>query len=151
MPELGRAESPPEVRAGADRSSIGSGDHVAQGLAFGVECDRFSLVLLVKADNVGAQSDGAVDEIQDAHMSHLADLHDSGYLLAAGPLGDDHYRGAVLLRADPGTAREMMRNDPAVQAGRFDLLVLPWMVPGGAMHFSPTHFPRSVAEVDRTS
>jgi len=81
-------------------------------------------------------------------MAHLGDLHDSGHLLAAGPLGDDHYRGLALLRVDPETAGQLMRDDPAVRAGRFELLVMPWMVPAGAMHFSSTRFQRSVAEVD---
>jgi uncharacterized protein len=34
----------------------------------------------------------------------------------------------------------------AVKAGRFSVKVLPWMVPAGAMSFSPTRFPRSAVE-----
>ena len=36
--------------------------------------------------------------------------------------------------------------DPAVLAGRFSVQVQPWMVPAGALAFSHTRFPRSVAE-----
>jgi hypothetical protein len=39
-----------------------------------------------------------------------------------------------------------MRADPAVEAGWYDVTVIPWMVPGGAMHFTSTTFPRSMAE-----
>jgi hypothetical protein len=39
-----------------------------------------------------------------------------------------------------------MEQDPAVRAGRFSVVVLPWMVPGGAMSFSATRFPHSAAE-----
>jgi uncharacterized protein YciI len=114
-----------------------------------VDFDRFTLVILFKAESPDAVADvvGGVDEIQDAHMSHLADLHDAGSLLAAGPLGDDHYRGLVLLATDAENAERLMRDDPAVRAGRLDIRVMPWMVPAGAMQFSATHFPRSMAEV----
>ncbi|WP_345611365.1 YciI family protein [Pseudonocardia adelaidensis] len=43
-------------------------------------------------------------------------------------------------------ARELTAVDPAVAAGRFSVTVLPWMVPAGAMTFTRTRFPRSVAE-----
>ena len=36
--------------------------------------------------------------------------------------------------------------DPAVLAGRLSLKAIPWTVPGGAVHFTPTRFPRSIAE-----
>ena len=84
-------------------------------------------------------------------MSHLADLHEAGHLLAAGPLVDDHFRGLSILNVDPETARQLKEEDPAVRAGRFDLLVMPWMVPGGAMTFSATDFPRSMPEVGHES
>jgi hypothetical protein len=61
---------------------------------------------------------------------------------------DDHFRGLSILNVDPETARQLKENDPAVRAGRFDVLVMPWMVPGGAMTFSATNFPRSMAEAD---
>jgi hypothetical protein len=47
---------------------------------------------------------------------------------------------------EPDRARELKEQDPAVQVGRFSVKVIPWMVPAGAMTFSPTRFPRSVAE-----
>jgi uncharacterized protein len=80
-------------------------------------------------------------------MSHLADLHEAGHLLAAGPLSDEKFRGLSIMRVDPERARELKEQDPAVQAGRFSVKVIPWMVPAGAMTFSPTRFPRSLAEV----
>jgi len=35
-----------------------------------------------------------------------------------------------------------------VRAGRFDVSVAPWMVPGGAMSFASTKFPRSMADTE---
>jgi uncharacterized protein len=51
-----------------------------------------------------------------------------------------------LFQADVARARELMLADPAVHAGWFDVTVIPWMVPGDAMHFTRTTFPRSMAE-----
>ena len=111
--------------------------------------DRFSIALLVLRPDAPELSDEDAAALQDAHMAHLADLHDSGLLLAAGPLlggADSAFRGLSILNVDPERARRLKEQDPAVRAGRFSVLVLPWMVPGGAMSFSATHFPRSAAE-----
>jgi hypothetical protein len=59
---------------------------------------------------------------------------------------DDTFRGLSILRVGPEQARALTEEDPAVRAGRFTVTILPWVVPGGAMSFSPTRFPRSVAE-----
>ncbi len=80
-------------------------------------------------------------------MAHLADLHDQGVLLAAGPLSDPNFRGLSILNVDVDRAQELKEADPAVQAGIFTVKSIPWMVPGGAMHFSQTFFPRGVADV----
>jgi hypothetical protein len=51
-----------------------------------------------------------------------------------------------VLTVGPEQARALKEQDPAVRAGRFAVEVLPWIVPAGAMTFSPAHFPRSMAE-----
>lgn len=112
-----------------------------------MQFDRFSVALLILRPDAPVLDEAAATALQDAHLSHLADLHAAGYLLAAGPLGDDHFRGLSILSVEPERARELKEADPAVQAGRFSIKVMPWMVPAGAATFTPTHFPRSVAEV----
>src|SRR5260370_22420362 len=82
-------------------------------------------------------------------MAHLADLHEAGFLLAAGPLSDDKFRGLSILNVEPERARALKEQDPAVIAGRFSVKVIPWMVPRGAMNFSRAHFPPSVSELDQ--
>jgi uncharacterized protein YciI len=111
-----------------------------------VEFDHLTVSLLVlrpDAPQLGAEEAAA---LQDAHLSHLADLHESGHLVAAGPLSDKTFRGLSILRADVEEARRLKESDPAVRAGRFSVRVMPWTVPAGAMSFAPTQFPRSVAE-----
>lgn len=109
--------------------------------------DTFTVALLVLRPDAPRLDPEAEDALQDAHMNHLAGLHAAGYLLAAGPLiGDPKFRGLSILKVDPDRARALTEDDPAVRAGRYRILTLPWMVPAGAMTFAPTHFPRSMAE-----
>lgn len=114
-----------------------------------MQFDQFTIVLLTLRPDAPQLDEEAAAALQDAHMAHLADLHEAGHLLAAGPLlGDDTFRGLSILRVGPEQARALKEQDPAVRAGRFSLKVLPWLVPAGAVNFSPTRFPRSVAETE---
>ena len=67
-----------------------------------MDFDRYTVVLLVTPDDPPQLSEEEADRLQDARMGHLAELHDRGVLLAAGPLGDPsgwrHYRGLSILR-----------------------------------------------------
>src|SRR5712692_11944560 len=116
-----------------------------------MEFDRYSIALLVlRADQPHLDKKGEA-ALQDAHMAHLADLHEAGYLLAAGPLlggSDEAFRGLSILNVEPEKARALKDQDPAVRAGRFSVKILPWIVPRGAMHFSRTRFPRSITEAN---
>lgn len=53
----------------------------------------------------------------------------------------------TILRVDAEEARALKEGDPAVRAGLYRIEVYPWRVPGGAISFSPTRFPRFVKEV----
>jgi uncharacterized protein len=112
-----------------------------------VEFDRFTIALLMLRPDAPELDEQAAAALQDAHMSHLADLHEAGQLLAAGPLSDEKYRGLSILNVDSEQALELKERDPAVRAGRFSVKVIPWLVPTGAVAFSRTRFPRSTAEV----
>ena len=112
-----------------------------------MEFDRFTVTWLVLRPDAPILDEATSAALQDAHMAHLADLHEAGHLLAAGPLFDDEFRGLSILNVDPEQARALKEADPAVRAGRYSVKAVPWMVPAGAMTFSAAHFPRSVAEV----
>ncbi len=109
-----------------------------------VALDRFTVVFLVTP----ADAPPYDEAIQNAHLSHLADLHEAGKLIAAGPLRDPELRGIALFNVDADEARALLEDDPAVRAGWFDLRVIPWFAPGGAVRYSRTQFPRSVADVE---
>jgi uncharacterized protein len=108
-----------------------------------VEFDRFTIALLVSGSTPNR------NELQDAHLAHLASLHDAGALLAAGPLSDPagELRGLSILAVDVDEARRLKEQDAAVRSGVFEVRVMPWQVPAGAISFAPTFFPRSLGDV----
>jgi uncharacterized protein len=112
-----------------------------------MEFDRYTITLLIKHPHAPELDEQAAAALQDAHMSHLADLHEAGVLLAAGPILDEQYRGLSIMNIPPERARELENEDPAVRAGLYSIEAIPWMIPGGVMSFSPGRLPRSMAEV----
>jgi len=111
-----------------------------------MEFDGFTVCLLILRADAPQHEEQEANELQDAHLAHLAELHEAGHLLAAGPLNHGKYRGLSLFRVDAERARELAERDPAVRAGRFSVEIIPWRVPGGAISFSQTRFPHSIAE-----
>jgi len=116
-----------------------------------MEFDQLTVTLLVLRPDAPELDEEAAAALQDAHMAHIADLHESGHLLVAGPLSDEKLRGLSILRVDVDEARRLRESDPAVQAGRYSVKAMPWTVPAGAMSFTPTRFPRSIAEANSDS
>ena len=111
--------------------------------------DQFTVALLITNPDAPVLPEDQEKALQEAHMAHLADLHDAGHLVAAGPLidaPDRHYRGLSVLSVDMATALELENQDPAVRAGKFTVKAIPWMVPGGALVRGEAHFPRTIAE-----
>jgi uncharacterized protein YciI len=112
-----------------------------------MQFDEFTVVLLMLRPDAPQLDDAAALALQDAHLDHLAHLHEMGKLVAAGPLDDERYRGLSILNVGVEEARALKEADPAVKAGRFALQIMRWHLPAGAVHFTPTRFPHSVAEV----
>lgn len=115
-----------------------------------MDFDRFTIGLLILRADAPKLSEEEENRLQDAHMAHLAKLHDEGLLLAAGPLlgsADRDMRGLEIYRGSLDEVKKVADQDPAVRAGRLMHPFLPWMVPGGAVSFAHTQFPRSMAEV----
>lgn len=114
-----------------------------------MEFDRFTMALLVRRPDAPKLDSKTEDRLQDAHLAHLAQLHEKGPLLAAGPVlagPEGPIRGLAIFRGSPEELRAYAAADPLVQAGHLEYRFYPWMVPAGAVHFSRTRFPRSSAE-----
>ena len=117
-----------------------------------MEFDRYTISLLLLRPEEPRLSEDEEAALQDAHMSHLADLHEAGHLLAAGPvLGppDRELRGFSILSVDPERALELKDEDPAVKAGKYRVEAFQWLLPAGLVHFTAGHLPRSMAEAQR--
>ncbi len=114
-----------------------------------MQFDRYTISLLLLRADAPKFSEEQERQLQDAHMGHLADLHDAGHLLAAGPVlgaADRELRGFSILKVDPERARELNEKDPTVRAGKYRIEVYPWVLPAGLIAFSAGRLPRSVAE-----
>lgn len=112
--------------------------------------DTFTLMLLTRPSDAPALSEGEQSALQDGHLAHLAALHDRGLLVAAGPVVVDPHealRGIGLFTVGPEEAAALMAQDPSVRAGWLAARFETWVCPAGALSFTPTRFPRSVADV----
>lgn len=115
-----------------------------------MEFDRFTIGLMILRSDAPRLSETEENRLQDAHMAHLAGLHDQGILLAAGPLlgsEDRDLRGLEIYKGSVEEVKRLADEDPSVKAGRLTHRFIPWMVPRGAMSFTHTRFPKSMAEV----
>jgi uncharacterized protein YciI len=115
-----------------------------------IEFDQFTVVLLLTPGDPPTLSEDAADAVQDEHLNYLANLHEAGHLLAAGPLpgGDDRFRGLSIFALPHEQALALAENDPAVRAGVFELEVLPWFVPANTLRYHRARFPHAAAEAE---
>jgi uncharacterized protein len=113
--------------------------------------DSHTLILLIRPPDAPELSDGEAATLQDAHLTHQAELAAQGHLIAAGPLvdqDDERLRGIVVLAVDQETARRLYADDPAVRAGRLAIQTMTWLTPAGSASFRPVALPRSMAEAE---
>jgi uncharacterized protein len=118
----------------------------------GMGFDTYTISLLLRRPDAPRLSEGEEAELQDAHMSHLADLHDGGELLAAGPVlgaANRELRGFSILNVDPERAQALKEEDPAVRAGVYRIETYRWLLPAGLITFSPGRLPRSMREAQQ--
>jgi uncharacterized protein YciI len=114
-----------------------------------MQFDALTVVTLIRPDDAPQLTEAEEDELQDQHMAFLADGHDRGEILAAGPLleqDDPSVRGFTVYAKDPHTARELASRDPKVRAGVLAIRTQVWMVPAETVAFTPSRFPRSMRE-----
>ena len=112
--------------------------------------DTYTIAFLLLRSDAPAMSEETEAALQDAHMDHLASLHERGELLAAGPvLGDAkrELRGFAIFRStDLRHVSALADEDPAVRAGRYRHEFHSWILPSGLMSFAPGRLPRSMSE-----
>ena len=104
-----------------------------------MEFERLQLVLLVRPENAPDYPKEKLEEIQKAHLAHIGELAASGKLVIAGPFdeqSDVRMRGLELFRTGSiDEARKLAAEDPAVQAGRLEVVSATWYFQKGALAF----------------
>lgn len=103
-----------------------------------MEFDTYSLVLLRRGPRAHEYEGAELDRLQQAHVDHLAAMHERGALLVAGPFDgqeDKTFRGLCLYGVPLDEARALAESDPSVRAGRMAVQVLEWLTEKGAISF----------------
>jgi len=101
-----------------------------------VELKQYTFVLLRRPPDAPDYPEERLNEIQEQHLANLAELHERGVLLLAGPFGDqpdESLRGLCVMTTGVSETRELMANDPAVKAGRLVPEVMSWWTAPGSL------------------
>jgi uncharacterized protein YciI len=104
-----------------------------QALADSFGADEYGMksysFVILKSGAVKVEDEQEKQKLMRGHLDNISRLADEGKLVVAGPFGknDLGYRGLFILTT-PSTdeAREMLKTDPAIAAGVFDVEVIPW-------------------------
>lgn len=85
-------------------------------------------MMLVKGNNRTQDSTTAA-KLQEGHLANINKMVAAGKLLVAGPfLEDANCRGIFILKCDTkDEAENLVKEDPAVIAGRLAYEIHPWM------------------------
>jgi uncharacterized protein YciI len=100
------------------------------------ELERYTFVLLRRPPDAPDLPEERLNEIQEQHLAHLADLRERGVLLLAGPFDDqpdESLRGLCVFNTDIEETRAIVADDPAVRAGRLAGDVMTWWTGKGAL------------------
>ena len=112
---------------------------VATPAAPAFQLEPYQLVVLQRPASPRDYPKEKLEEIQAAHLGHMKKMAEAGKLVVAGPLGDQpapRWRGLALYRVGSlDEARKLAEEDPAVKAGRLEVLVMTWFTEKGAMEF----------------
>ena len=88
---------------------------------------QYYFVMLMSGPNRNQDSATAAN-LQKGHMDNMGKMAKAGKLLVAGPFGDDgNWRGIFILDcATKEEAESLVKEDPAVKAGRLTYEIHPW-------------------------
>jgi uncharacterized protein YciI len=93
----------------------------------------YVLGLIYRGEKWTPEKTAETAKIQEQHLANIGRLAEEGKLILAGPFGGDgELRGLFLFDATTvEEARALADSDPAVQAGRLRVDLLPWYGPKG--------------------
>ena len=88
----------------------------------------YSFVIL-KTGSVVIEDEEEKQQLMRGHLDNISRLAEEGKLVVAGPFGKNelNYRGLfILTTTSTDEAQDLLKTDPAIAAGVFDIEVLPW-------------------------
>jgi uncharacterized protein YciI len=95
---------------------------------------QYFFVMLVKGENANKIDSLQLNQLMIGHLNNIKKMAREGKLLIAGPFGDDGYwRGIFIFDAkSKEEVVELLKNDPAIQAGRLAYEIHPWWAEPGS-------------------
>lgn len=95
---------------------------------------QYYFVMLVRGPNANTIDSLSLVKIQEGHMANINKMAKSEKLQIAGPFGDDgNWRGIFIFDvATEEEVKELLKDDPAIQAGRLAYEIHPWWSMPGA-------------------
>lgn len=95
---------------------------------------KYYFCMLERGESTDSLDSESISRIQAGHLAHLAQLGKDGKICLAGPFenGDD-WRGIVVYKVPSlDEAMKLASADPAVQAGRLKVRIVPWWAAVGS-------------------
>jgi uncharacterized protein YciI len=89
---------------------------------------QYYFVMLTRGPNSNKIDSLELEKLQAGHMANIHKTAEQGKLQIAGPFGDDgEWRGIFIFDADSeDEVKDLLKNDPAIQAGRLSYEIHPW-------------------------
>ena len=100
---------------------------------------------LLQTGDTMPRPDSVLSDLFAGHMANIEELAEEGKLVVAGPFYDvprapRSWRGVFVLNtSDTAEARGWVDQDPAVQAGVFDVVLTPWYSSGALQAVQGLH------------
>lgn len=95
---------------------------------------QYYFVMLTKGPNSEKIDSLTLEKLQAGHLANIHKMADDGKLKIAGPFGDDgNWRGIFIFDvSNEDEVRALLKNDPAIKAGRLSFEIHPWLTQKGS-------------------
>ena len=89
---------------------------------------QYYFVMLTRGPQSSKIDSVDLAKLQKGHMANMQKMAEDGKLQIAGPFGDDgNWRGIFIFDVNSEEeVKELLKNDPAIQAGRLSYEIHPW-------------------------
>lgn len=103
---------------------------------------RMYQLVILKTGTEVIEDKELVQKLFRGHLDNIGRLAEEGKLVVAGPLGKNEleYRGIFIFKLDnKEEIQELLKTDPAIEAGIFDVEILDWYGSAALPMYLPYH------------